>query len=84
MRNDSEDLIIVLDKMTDSLDKFIEDIGDEPYKLQVVFDGMLAPIFRYLLFYKGDFFDDNYDVIDFVNNNLTKTIRFMENEDEIV
>lgn len=80
MRNDSEDLVEVCNKMDATLEKFSSEI-DDTMNAHVVYDGMLAPIFRHLLLNRGYFFENTAEVISFVNNNLTATIDHVDGTD---
>jgi len=81
-RNDQKDLAEVCDKMDATLEKFSNEI-DTTMNADVVFDGMLAPIFRHLLLNRGYFFENTADVISFVNNNLRATINLVDGGDGI-
>lgn len=78
-RDDSKDLIEICNKMDATLEKFSSEI-DTTMNAHVVYDGMLAPIFRHLLLNRGYFFENTADVISFVNNNLRATIDHVDKQ----
>tara|TARA_R100000406_G_scaffold96208_1_gene93255 strand:+ start:653 stop:937 length:285 start_codon:yes stop_codon:yes gene_type:complete len=78
-RNDQKDLIEICNKMDATLEKFSNEI-DTTINAHVVYDGMLAPIFRHLLLNRGYFFENTADVISFVNNNLKATIDHVDKQ----